>query len=151
MPTRRRQRLESSERESRDEVPINAPVLIQVVALLVLRTSPRSPSGEVSAAPKAIVKKSPSMVGRKHTCEKDVTKFDAAEKTDVVLGLISRVFSELIRKSSVRSAAVVERHFRRHCQSRRTNRVRKVPAAVGGRLVVKLAPGLQRSAVTTET
>src|SRR6266436_9018524 len=79
-------RLESSERESPDKVPhkrarVNPGSRTAAPQYITLRIS----QGEVSAAPKAVVKEVSFNGGTKYACTKDITEFDSAEKADVIL------------------------------------------------------------------
>ena len=65
------------------------------------------PNGGISTTPEAVVKEVPFNGWTKYACGKDVTEFDAAEKTDVIFRGDLKSVSELIRKSSV-SAAVLK-------------------------------------------
>src|SRR5437667_5332120 len=102
-------RLESSKRESRDEVPHKRACINpgSQVALSQYITK-RIPQGEVSAACEAVVKEVAFNGRTKHACAKDVTEFDATKETDVVFRADSKSVSEIIRKSSVPAAVLID-------------------------------------------
>ena len=73
---------------------MNAPVLIQVVTLRCANTSPAIPQGEVSTAPKAIVKEVAFNRWTNYARAENVTEFNAAKKADVIFRAEFRVSSE---------------------------------------------------------
>src|SRR6266516_2779814 len=88
-------RLESSERESRDEVPHKRTGVNPGSRAAASQDITKGiPQREVSAAPEAIVKEIPFNGRPKHACEKDVTEFDPAKKTNVVFRADSEAVSE---------------------------------------------------------
>ena len=88
-------RLESPECESPDKVPhkrtrVNPGSQVALSQYITLGI----PQGEVSAAPKAVVKEVSFNGGTKYACTKDITEFDSAEKADVIFRRDSKSVSE---------------------------------------------------------
>src|SRR5438552_3604054 len=99
--------LEPSERESRDEVPHKRASVNKASRAGVSHCHTVDCQGGVSASPKAVVKEVPFNRWTKYARAKDVTRFDAAEKTDVIFRADSESVSKLIGKNSL-SAAVLQ-------------------------------------------
>src|SRR6266487_5921609 len=100
-------RLESSKRESRDEVPHKRASVNKASRAGVSHCHTVDCQGGVSASPTAVVKEVPFNRWTKYARPKDVTRFDAAEKTNVVFRGDSESVSKLIGKNSL-SAAVLK-------------------------------------------
>src|SRR6266498_2177260 len=92
-------RLESSKRESRDEVPHKRTSVNEGSPAVVSHHDTIDCQGRVSAASKAVVKEVSFNRRTKYACAKDVTTLDAAKKTNVVFRVDNETVSELIRKS----------------------------------------------------
>jgi hypothetical protein len=79
-------RLESSKRESQNEVPHKgARINPSSCVPLCHNVTKRIPQGEVSAAPETLVKEVSLKGGTNYACKKNVTEFDAAIKANVIL------------------------------------------------------------------
>jgi hypothetical protein len=142
-------RLESSKRESRDEVPHKRTGVNPGSRATASQDITKGiPQREVSAAPEAVVKEIPFNGRPKHTCEKDVTEFDPAKKTDVIFRGDLKSISELIRKSSV-SAAVLKDIRSGVNRAVKTESV-KFRRRRRGDLFVDLLSGLHRSGYKSE-
>ena len=142
-------RLESSKRESRDEVPHKRTSVNPGSRAAASQDITKGiPQREVSAAPEAIVKEI-SFNGRpKHACEKDVTEFDPAKKSDVIFRGDLKSISELILKSSV--AAAVLKDIRSGVNRAVKTESVKFRRWGRGDLLVDLLAGLQRSGDESE-
>jgi hypothetical protein len=123
-------RLESSKRESQDEVPHKRASVNERSRAGASHYHTIDCQGGVSATSKTVVKKVPFNGRTNYARAKEVTEFDAAEETDVIFRRDSESVSELIRKSSV-SAAVLK-DIRSGVNRPRKNRVRKIPAVAAG-------------------
>ena len=90
-------RLEPSKREPRDEVTHKCTSVNKAGRAAASQDSAiRQGQGSISAAPKAVVKEVPFNRRTKYASAKDVTRFDAAKKPDVIFRIDSESVSELI-------------------------------------------------------
>jgi len=102
-------RLESSKRESPDEVPHKRASVnpgSQTAGSQYITIG--FPQGEVGATPKPIVKEVPFNGRAKYACAKDVPEFEAAESPDVIFRADSESISELIAKNLGSAAVLVD-------------------------------------------
>jgi hypothetical protein len=101
-------RLESSKRESRDEVPHKRSRVNKASHAGVSHYKIIDCQSAVSAAPEAVVKEIPFNRRTKYACAKDVTRLDAAEKTDVVFRVDNESVSKLILKHSGSATVLID-------------------------------------------
>src|SRR5436309_4501091 len=100
--------LESSERESPDEVPHKRTSVNKASRADLSHYFTIDCQRGVSAAPKSIVKEVPFNGRTKYACAKDVTEFEATEKTNVVFRVDSESVSELIAENFGSASVLID-------------------------------------------